>query len=106
MASPACSGIYSFDRPKIYYPGVLPNVALFNAMHKNPSVTKNSIRFFTYVAVATFVWHMVPWIRLSHAVLSPAALLHGTWELEGLHPGFWKYVNAAGSRVDPGGRDC
>lgn len=41
--------------PKIYYPGVLPNVALFNAMHKNPSVTKNSIRFFTYVAVATFI---------------------------------------------------
>jgi hypothetical protein len=26
--------------PMIYYPGVLPNVALFNAMHKNPSVTK------------------------------------------------------------------
>lgn len=46
--------------PKIYYPGILPNVALFNAMHRNPSVTKKSLAFFGYVAVATFVWEWFP----------------------------------------------
>jgi hypothetical protein len=42
--------------PKIYYPGVLPNVALFNAMHKNPAVTRNSIKFFGIVAIIAFTW--------------------------------------------------
>lgn len=46
--------------PKIYYPGVLPNVALFNAMHRNPSVTKNSIRFFAYVGICTFIYQWFP----------------------------------------------
>ncbi|KAK5129138.1 hypothetical protein LTR08_003803 [Meristemomyces frigidus] len=46
--------------PKMYYPGVLPNVALFNAMHRNPAVTKKSLTFFTYVALATFVWEWFP----------------------------------------------
>ncbi|KAK4218481.1 oligopeptide transporter 6 [Rhypophila decipiens] len=68
--------------PKIYYPGVLPNVALFNAMHKNPSVTKNSIRFFTYVAVATFVWQWIP--GFIFPLLSSIPLLcyfaHGQWK--------------------------
>lgn len=46
--------------PNIYYPGVLPNVALFNAMHRNPSVTKKSLAFFTYVAAATFCYQFFP----------------------------------------------
>jgi hypothetical protein len=48
--------------PKLYYPGVLPNVALFNAMHRSPAVTQKSLRFFVYVAVATFIWQWVPGI--------------------------------------------
>ncbi|KAH9817762.1 OPT oligopeptide transporter protein [Teratosphaeria destructans] len=46
--------------PKMYYPGVLPNVALFNAMHKNPTVTKKSLTFFAYVSVAAFCWQWFP----------------------------------------------
>ena len=75
--------------PKIYYPGVLPNVSLFNAMHKNPSVTKNSIRFFAYVAVATFIYPMVPWLYLSYAQLAAPALLHGTRQLDRIYHGIW-----------------
>lgn len=67
--------------PKIYYPGVLPNVALFNAMHKNPSVTKNSLKFFAYVACATFVWQWFP--GFVFPLLSSLPLLcymaHGNW---------------------------
>ncbi|KAF2717787.1 isp4 protein [Polychaeton citri CBS 116435] len=46
--------------PKMYYPGILPNIALFNAMHKNPAMTKNSLAFFSYVATAAFCWHWFP----------------------------------------------
>jgi hypothetical protein len=46
--------------PKIYYPGVLPNVAMFNAMHKNPTVTKKSLTFFAWVALATFCYQWIP----------------------------------------------
>ena len=46
--------------PKMYYPGVLPNVALFNAMHRNPSVTKKSLAFFAWCAAALFVWEWFP----------------------------------------------
>ncbi|KAF8856294.1 OPT superfamily oligopeptide transporter [Acephala macrosclerotiorum] len=59
--------------PKIYYPGVLPNVALFNAMHRNPSVTKKSLKFFSYVAVAAFVWEWFP--QLIFPILSSLPLL-------------------------------
>ncbi|KAF2773243.1 OPT superfamily oligopeptide transporter [Teratosphaeria nubilosa] len=57
------AGIYRdilVQPPKMYYPGVLPNVALFNAMHKNPTVTKRSLTFFAYVAIATFCWQWFP----------------------------------------------
>ncbi|KAH8884723.1 oligopeptide transporter 6 [Thozetella sp. PMI_491] len=68
--------------PKIYYPGVLPNVALFNAMHKNPSVTKKSLKFFTYVAVATFIYQWFP--GFVFPMLSTLPLLcymgHGNWK--------------------------
>ncbi|KAK3346669.1 oligopeptide transporter 6 [Lasiosphaeria hispida] len=67
--------------PKIYYPGVLPNVALFNAMHHNPSVTKKSLRFFSYVAVATFIWQWFP--GFVFPMLSSLPLVcyfaHGQW---------------------------
>lgn len=46
--------------PKIYYPGVLPNVALLNAMHRNPTVTKRSLKFFGYVSCVTFVYQFFP----------------------------------------------
>ncbi|KAF7195508.1 Oligopeptide transporter 7 [Pseudocercospora fuligena] len=46
--------------PKIYYPGVLPNVSLFNAMHRNPTVTRNSLKYFIIVAVAAFIWEWFP----------------------------------------------
>jgi len=55
--------------PKIYYPGVLPNVALFNATHKNPSVTKKSLTFFAYVAGATFVWQYFPGVIFRKSAL-------------------------------------
>ena len=68
--------------PKMYYPGVLPNVALFNAMHKNPTVTKSSLRFFTYVAIATFIWQWCPGVMFP--MLSSLPLLcymgHGNWQ--------------------------
>ncbi|KAF2208852.1 hypothetical protein CERZMDRAFT_122323 [Cercospora zeae-maydis SCOH1-5] len=46
--------------PKMFYPSVLPNIALFNAMHRNPSVTRRSLAFFTYCATAAFVWQWFP----------------------------------------------
>ncbi|KAK3319793.1 oligopeptide transporter 6 [Cercophora scortea] len=79
--------------PKIYYPGVLPNVALFNAMHKNPSVTKNSLRFFAYVAVATFIWQWIPGFMFP--LLSSIPLLcyfaHGNWKGFVLGSGYYGF---------------
>ncbi|KAJ9143372.1 OPT superfamily oligopeptide transporter [Pleurostoma richardsiae] len=47
--------------PRMYYPGVLPNVALFNAMHKNPSTTSKSLyRFFCLVTLVAFVYQWLP----------------------------------------------
>ncbi|GIZ39931.1 hypothetical protein CKM354_000329300 [Cercospora kikuchii] len=46
--------------PKMFYPSVLPNIALFNAMHRNPSVTRRSLAFFTYCATAAFIWQWLP----------------------------------------------
>jgi OPT family small oligopeptide transporter len=54
--------------PQMYYPGVLPNVTLFNTMHKNPSVTASSLKFFCIVAVCTFCYQWFPsfiWPMLS-----------------------------------------
>ncbi|RDW77488.1 hypothetical protein BP6252_05541 [Coleophoma cylindrospora] len=67
--------------PQIYYPGVLPNVSLFNAMHRNPTVTAKSLKFFTYVACATFVYQWFP--GFIFPMLSSLPLLcymgHGNW---------------------------
>lgn len=46
--------------PGMYYPGVLPNVTLFNAMHRHPSVTKKSLGFFGVVATVAFVYQWFP----------------------------------------------
>ncbi|EGO55876.1 hypothetical protein NEUTE1DRAFT_67901 [Neurospora tetrasperma FGSC 2508] len=46
--------------PGMYYPGVLPNVTLFNAMHRHPSVTKKSLGFFGVVATVAFVYQWLP----------------------------------------------
>ncbi|KAL8404602.1 hypothetical protein RB594_009451 [Gaeumannomyces avenae] len=79
--------------PKIYYPGVLPNVALFNAMHKNPSVTKKSLKFFAYVAGATFVWQYFPGVIFP--MLSSLPLLcymgHGNWQSYVLGSGYYGF---------------
>lgn len=67
--------------PKLYYPGILPTVALFNTMHRNPSVTKNSLRFFWIVACFAFVYQWFP--SLIFPLLSSIPLVcyfaHGKW---------------------------
>lgn len=67
--------------PKMSYPGVLPNVSLFNAMHRNPSVTKNSLKFFVIVAVSSFIYQWFP--SLIFPLLSSLPLVcyfgHGNW---------------------------
>jgi hypothetical protein len=83
--------------PQIYYPGVLPNVALFNAMHKNPAVTKKSLRFFTIVACSAFVYQWFP--QLIFPLLSSIPLLcyfgHGNWIAFILGSGYSGFVSAA-----------
>ncbi|KKA18217.1 hypothetical protein T310_7843, partial [Rasamsonia emersonii CBS 393.64] len=68
--------------PKMYYPGVLPNVALFNAMHKNPAATKRALKFFAIVACAAFVWEWFP--QLIFPLLASVPLVcyfgHGHWK--------------------------
>ncbi|CAK7200166.1 hypothetical protein SEUCBS139899_002857 [Sporothrix eucalyptigena] len=68
--------------PKIFYPGVLPNVQLFNAMHKNPSVTSKSIKFFAIVGCATFCYQWLP--SMLFPMLSSLPVLcymaHGNWK--------------------------
>lgn len=67
--------------PKIFYPVVLPNVALLNAMHKNPSATAKSIRYFAIIAVTTFCYQWLP--SLMWPMLGSLPLLcymgHGNW---------------------------
>lgn len=46
--------------PKLFYPVVLPNVALLNAMHRNPAMTRRSLRYFTIVAAVTFCYQWFP----------------------------------------------
>ena len=81
--------------PKIYYPGVLPNVALFNAMHRNPSVTKNSLKFFAYVACAAFIYEWFP--SLIFPMLGSLPLLcyftHGDWIGYVLGSGYYGFVS-------------
>lgn len=82
--------------PNIYYPGVLPNVALFNAMHRNPAVTTKSLRFFCYVALAAFVWEWFP--QFIFPMLSSLPLLcyfgHGHWAAYLMGSGYYGFVSS------------
>ncbi|KAI9731219.1 MAG: hypothetical protein M1834_005412 [Cirrosporium novae-zelandiae] len=68
--------------PKIYYPSVLPNVSLFNAMHHDPAATKKALKFFSMVACAAFVYEWFP--SLIFPLLSSLPLVcyfgHGNWQ--------------------------
>ncbi|RBA11793.1 oligopeptide transporter 6 [Fusarium proliferatum] len=67
--------------PKIFYPVVLPNVALLNAMHKNPALTSRSLRYFAIVTICAFCWAWFP--SLIWPMLGSLPLLcyigHGNW---------------------------
>lgn len=79
------SGLYRdvlVRSPQLYYPGVLPNVSLFNAMHRHPSTTAKSLKFFLIVAAAAFAYQWLP--SLVWPMLSSLPLLcymgHGSWK--------------------------
>ncbi|PCG92141.1 Oligopeptide transporter OPT superfamily [Penicillium occitanis (nom. inval.)] len=67
--------------PKIFYPVVLPNVALLNAIHKNPALTAESLKYFAIIATCAFCWAWYP--SLIWPMLSSLPLLcymgHGNW---------------------------
>ncbi|KAK3324932.1 oligopeptide transporter OPT family [Apodospora peruviana] len=49
--------------PKLFYPGVLPNVSLFNALHskkRGSTIVSSPLRFFAIVAGTAFCWQWVP----------------------------------------------
>ncbi|KAI9642559.1 hypothetical protein NHQ30_009364 [Ciborinia camelliae] len=79
--------------PNIYYPGVLPNVSLFNAMHKNPAVTKRSLKFFAIVASAAFVYEWFP--SVIFPMLSSIPLIcyfgHGNWKAYLMGSGYYGF---------------
>jgi len=81
--------------PAMYYPGVLANVSLFNAMHRNPTVTKKSLRFFVIVASCLFVYEFLP--GLIFPMLSSLPLLcyfgHGHWVTYLLGSGYYGFVS-------------
>lgn len=87
--------------PAMYYPGVLPNVSLFNAMHKNPTVTKTSLKFFAYVCAAAFVWEWFP--QLIFPMLSSLPLLcyfgHGNWIAYIMGSGYYGFVSSRSSHT-------
>lgn len=75
--------------PKFYYPGELPNVALFNAMHKDPATTKRSLRFFGIVAVCAFIYEWIPQVIMPLLQALPLICYFGA--------GHWKpYVLGSG----------
>jgi hypothetical protein len=80
--------------PNIYYPGVLPNVALFNAMHKNPSVTKSSLKFFGIVTSIVFCYEWFP--QFIFPLLGSLPLVcyfgHGKWIAYILGSGYYGFV--------------
>lgn len=81
--------------PSMYYPGVLPNVALFNAMHRNPSVVKKSLRYFAYVAILAFTWEWLP--ELFMPLLGSLPLIcwfgHGNWKAFLMGSGYYGFVS-------------
>lgn len=100
--------------PKIFYPIILPNVAILQAMHRNPAATKKSLRFFGVVAVSAFVWQWFP--GLIWPMLSSLPLLcymgHGNWIAYILGSGYngfglldltldWNYASFLGPLYTP-----
>ncbi|KAF7956268.1 hypothetical protein EAE96_005188 [Botrytis aclada] len=79
--------------PNIYYPGVLPNVSLFNAMHKNPAVTKKSLKFFGIVACCAFCYEWFPTVIFP--LLSSIPLIcyfgHGNWKAYLMGSGYYGF---------------
>lgn len=68
--------------PSMYYPGVLPTVSLFNAMHGEPWRTAASLRMFIIVASVAFLYQWLP--SLAFPLLSSLPLLcwvgHSSWK--------------------------
>nr|A0A8J9RIY3.1 RecName: Full=Oligopeptide transporter phomP2; AltName: Full=Phomopsin biosynthesis cluster protein P2 [Diaporthe leptostromiformis]BDA39147.1 oligopeptide transporter [Diaporthe leptostromiformis] len=68
--------------PSMYYPGILPTVSLFNAMHGDPRQTASSLRVFMAIASAAFVYQWLP--SFVFPLLSSLPLLcwvgRGSWE--------------------------
>ncbi|OJJ49109.1 hypothetical protein ASPZODRAFT_13846 [Penicilliopsis zonata CBS 506.65] len=68
--------------PTMYYPGVLPNITLFNAMHHNPSATKKALKYFAIVAATAFIWEWFP--QVIFPLLSTMPIIcwmgHGNWK--------------------------
>jgi len=83
--------------PKMSYPGVLPNVALFNSMHKNPSVARQSIKYFAIVASCAFFYEWLP--QLFFPLLGSLPLVcwfgHGHWKAFILGSGTYGFVSIA-----------
>ncbi|TGO18930.1 hypothetical protein BPAE_0360g00010 [Botrytis paeoniae] len=79
--------------PNIYYPGVLPNVSFFNAMHKNPAVTKRSLKFFAIVACCAFCYEWLP--SVIFPLLSSIPLMcyfgHGNWKAYLMGSGYYGF---------------
>lgn len=82
--------------PKLYWPGVLPNVALFNSMHKNPSVTAKSLKYFVTVMCCAFVYEWFP--QLIFPLLGSLPFIcwfgHGHWKPFVVGSGTYGFVSA------------
>jgi hypothetical protein len=81
--------------PSLYYPSELPNVPLFNAMHRNQTVAKNSLKFFGIVAIFAFCWEWLP--QVIFPMLGSFPLLcyfrHGHWITYLLGSGYYGFVS-------------
>jgi len=97
--------------PTIYYPGILPNVALFNAMHRKPTVTKTSLKFFGIVAVAAFCYEWFS--QVIFPLLASLPLIcyfgHGNWVAYIMGSGYYGFVSRPSSLLiqsTNSNRDC
>lgn len=70
-------------------------MSLFNAMHKNPVMAANAIKFFGIVAVAAFIYEWFP--SLIFPLLGSIPLVcyfgHGNWMAFVLGSGNYGYVS-------------
>jgi OPT family small oligopeptide transporter len=88
--------------PNMYYPGVLPNVTLFNTMHRNPSVTKKALKYFACVAICAFIYEWFP--QLIFPLLSTLPLVcwfgHGDWKAFVAGSGTYGFVSSRKSMLN------